>query len=1027
MVEGRIASKKNNIGHYVIFISLIVLSLGIALLPLLKNDVSASSRVEIREGKIDARRVEGSLSIRLDGPWALLGRRVITPEEMGKLSPQAFLSPFRAVAEDEPGRSGVYASVCCATYSLAIRLGKDMPEPWLPDAILIPAPHAAYRLYADGVLVASAGRISDIDTEVRASGLPALARVDAQDGDLLLLLQTAYPAGLSGMSGEAPILGNSAKLGASLAWSLLPRAALLGAWAILIIHMGMSLRPRPRTARGAILLSLCLLGSLMTFCGGMGLELLIPLSGAAYALNARISASAFYVSLPCIAMAAPACKRVRRFLWPACAAIGILCLAWAWAAPLGLLRSALLPALFSSFFLIFPGMDALRAARAGAGSAPWKSLGSAVLLAGFGYDLTMGFLGRGGAPLAPALSPFGLGAFVSIQASARALALQRLAEFLRRSGSKLKRQRDSLLRSLQRRNQGLHEADRLLKAAELDKAAFVEELSHELREPLASVRLALNAMAPRKGGRPAELRDPRAEALARQASLLASRAEGILAVLALMSKGLRREYKALDLGQRLSFAVANLRSAAESRGACIKLEEPARGQAALIVSADPILIDAALGKALELLIDLLPATPAGERRAEGGQGRREAVRAGTISARALKTDISPQVLLDLDAPGLTEAEACRLIEKEWEKGPPRAFAPAWVKGKTLTLIRASVEAMGGVLELLPRKGGLLITLRLPEASARSADRPEASEAGIVRALGEVTDLPPVEEEDSAPQVIGMQISAKKPADSSAQAEQGICPEPPPVKARVLAVDDDPDLLSFISDGLSPFFEVTTARDGREALEAVKDFPDTELVVSDVMMPVMDGLELCERLRQGLGRPLPFVFLSARAIDAEIREALAGGAVDYLIKPFSMEALVAKVAALVDFSRRQRDFMKRSLLRHLDSMGWEPAAPSQAASQIPDLEEAAKVFGLTNKQTRVLSLMIKGHTDPEIASMCGLSTKTVSDHVRKILEKADAENRTQLVYRIFSRNLSSDQFEGPEGSDALKAKPRPPSS
>jgi two-component system KDP operon response regulator KdpE len=112
------------------------------------------------------------------------------------------------------------------------------------------------------------------------------------------------------------------------------------------------------------------------------------------------------------------------------------------------------------------------------------------------------------------------------------------------------------------------------------------------------------------------------------------------------------------------------------------------------------------------------------------------------------------------------------------------------------------------------------------------------------------------------------------------------------KPRILVVDDEPQLTRVLRTGLSSHgYEVRVAADGLSALETFGDWhPD--LVVTDIAMPNMDGLELCRRLRAISG--VPILVLSARGEEKTKVEALDLGADDYVTKPFGIEELLARV-------------------------------------------------------------------------------------------------------------------------------------
>jgi two-component system OmpR family response regulator len=123
--------------------------------------------------------------------------------------------------------------------------------------------------------------------------------------------------------------------------------------------------------------------------------------------------------------------------------------------------------------------------------------------------------------------------------------------------------------------------------------------------------------------------------------------------------------------------------------------------------------------------------------------------------------------------------------------------------------------------------------------------------------------------------------------------------------RLLLVDDEENLRSMLEAALRHSgFEVASAATGREAIDAVPDArPD--LIVLDVMLPDLDGFEVCRRLRSD-GSRTPVLFLTARdGTDDKVRGLTLGGD-DYLVKPFSLEELVARIHAVLRRAGATRD-------------------------------------------------------------------------------------------------------------------------
>lgn len=114
--------------------------------------------------------------------------------------------------------------------------------------------------------------------------------------------------------------------------------------------------------------------------------------------------------------------------------------------------------------------------------------------------------------------------------------------------------------------------------------------------------------------------------------------------------------------------------------------------------------------------------------------------------------------------------------------------------------------------------------------------------------------------------------------------------------RILVVDDDPEIVSVVRRGLAyEGYTVDTASGGPEALAKARE-KEPDLVILDIMMPGIDGLEVAKRLRQG--GDVPIIMLTARGTVADKVTGLESGADDYLVKPFAFDELLARVRALL---------------------------------------------------------------------------------------------------------------------------------
>lgn len=121
----------------------------------------------------------------------------------------------------------------------------------------------------------------------------------------------------------------------------------------------------------------------------------------------------------------------------------------------------------------------------------------------------------------------------------------------------------------------------------------------------------------------------------------------------------------------------------------------------------------------------------------------------------------------------------------------------------------------------------------------------------------------------------------------------------PSEAKILVVDDEPDIVEFLSYNLrKEGFHIHTAFNGKEAISSVqKVFP--HLILLDVMMPGMDGIETCEKIRENpMNENILIVFLTARSEDYSQIAGFSAGADDYITKPVKPKVLMSRLTALL---------------------------------------------------------------------------------------------------------------------------------
>jgi DNA-binding response OmpR family regulator len=222
--------------------------------------------------------------------------------------------------------------------------------------------------------------------------------------------------------------------------------------------------------------------------------------------------------------------------------------------------------------------------------------------------------------------------------------------------------------------------------------------------------------------------------------------------------------------------------------------------------------------------------------------------------------------------------------------------------------------------------------------------------------------------------------------------------------RILVVEDDPDIAELIGRYLERAgFAVSRLASGREALAALSDQPPPDLVVLDLMLPQVNGLEICRAARANEKTAgVPIIMLTARAEEAERIAGLEVGADDYIAKPFSPDELVARVRALL-----------RRTHRRLPAVG----AVRYGAIVVDADRHTVSIDGrhvvLTAKEFLLLQYFLKHKgrvlsRDVLLTDVWGYrytgGTRTVDVHVRRLREKLPSLAGALVTVKQFGYKL-----------------------
>ncbi|TVP57660.1 MAG: DNA-binding response regulator [Nodularia sp. (in: Bacteria)] len=213
---------------------------------------------------------------------------------------------------------------------------------------------------------------------------------------------------------------------------------------------------------------------------------------------------------------------------------------------------------------------------------------------------------------------------------------------------------------------------------------------------------------------------------------------------------------------------------------------------------------------------------------------------------------------------------------------------------------------------------------------------------------------------------------------------------------ILVVDDDLGTRLSISDYLElSGYSVVTANDGQEALVMVDNYhPD--LIVTDIIMPRMNGYELVRRVRQQPAfRLLPVILLTARTKTQERILGYQSGCDLYLPKPFELEELAAAIRNLLE---RSQIIQSEYRFSHKENLGSfvptkEVENPNSSSTNI---QQSQLLASLTSREQEVLELLTHGFSNADMGHQLHLSPRTVEKYVSSLLRKTATSNRAELV-------------------------------
>ncbi|HVV87555.1 MAG TPA: ATP-binding protein [Kofleriaceae bacterium] len=451
---------------------------------------------------------------------------------------------------------------------------------------------------------------------------------------------------------------------------------------------------------------------------------------------------------------------------------------------------------------------------------------------------------------------------------------------------------------------------RRLEEVQLDRERLFQNISHEIRTPLVLILLAVDAVLEAHRPRLDRRATEHLETITTSARKLVRLVDELLLLAAGRERELNVSVEPIALGPAVDIVTAGWRLAAEAAGQTLEVVV----QPDLVALADPTAVERILSNLLSNAIKFTPAR---------GRITVRAAAAGGVADDMIALEVADT------GPGIDDDLRGRLFGR-FEQGTA-GLASGRGSGIGLSLVQQLVHAHGGEIEAHPNTAaasGTIFRFTLPRSHAPAPDRD-----------------------------VHLQL---KPEDYGAARQATPVPERfesrGPSQGLVLVAEDEPALARSIAEILSEDHTVLVAGDGLAALQLAERHPP-DLLVTDIQMPRMDGLELTRKfLDRAGGPPVPVLMLTARgSVDDRIR-GLGQGAVDYLTKPFDPQELRARVRAQLAYRRLTTRLHAAEKLASLGAL---------SAGLAHELRNPAN--GIVNAVAPLKELLPPELADPESAS------------------------------------------------------------
>lgn len=497
----------------------------------------------------------------------------------------------------------------------------------------------------------------------------------------------------------------------------------------------------------------------------------------------------------------------------------------------------------------------------------------------------------------------------------------------------------SLEQTVEKRTAELSEANENLKVLNEAKSNFFATVSHELRTPLTLIKSPMDAIVREQYGKEIPVSHEVLGIIQRNTNRLSILINDLLNFSRIETHHTKLENRVLNICSLMRLIYSEFESAVSHLD--LQLDFRDKIQHNLFIMADQLYLERAV---FNLLTNAIKFTP------DGGQ----------ISIELDREDNHCLICIRDTGIGIKKEMLDRIFEKfrQGEEGSKRKYEGL---GIGLALVNEIIHLHGGRIEVESKVGkGSCFTLLLPLLE----DQKEAEEVHLKSINAEIVE--------SFTSSLGKDDqSISRQTDKSG-------------RRRILVADDNADMRRYIAGLLQADYDLVLKPNGKEAWFYLQENPPVDIIISDVMMPEMNGNEFLQEITKDENlKKIPFIFLTARADEEEKIQSIKTGSLDYIVKPFEPEELTIKIKRWLAYRDNLLNGAEESLVQEKENR----------------IKKLLDNCNLSKREKEVFVLLRQGLSHAEIGYALGTKPKTVSNQVNRIFYKLDVHSFPEMLQKI----------------------------